>query len=152
MEAEQKIVDNKVLDDKKLQEAKVTELTQLQESATQKLIDLEKTNTELTKQLDTEQHDIKRYQQEVLSLKDEIKVAQEGQDNILQRFNSNREKQEHDNNKVRETIKFLRDENHNLMSTHAEETASLSDKINELEHKLTEYRLKFEYAQKQLAN
>ena len=77
-------------------------------------------------------------------------MAQEGQENILQRFNSNREKQETENNKVRETIKFLRDENHQLISDNNEQKIQFTDQAYELENKLTEYRLKFEYAQKQL--
>ena len=92
------------------------------------------------------------YQQEVSVLNEQLKVAQDGQENILQRFNSNRDKQEIENNKVRETIKFLRDENHQLISDTAEIKSQYTDQISELEHKLTEYRLKFEYAQKQLAN
>ncbi len=70
----------------------------------------------------------------------------------MKRFNANREKQEQDNDKVRETIKFLRDENHELTSTATEQTTKYTEQIQELEHKLTEYRLKFEYAQKQLSN
>ena len=46
-------------------------------------------------------------------------------------------------NKARETIKYLRDENSEL-------NRKLDQQINELEDKLTEYRLRFEYAQKQL--
>ena len=85
-------------------------------------------------------------------LNEQVKVAQDGQENILQRFNANRDKQEQENNKVRETIKFLRDENHQLTSESGELKAQYTEQINDLELKLTEYRLKFEYAQKQLAN
>jgi beta-phosphoglucomutase-like phosphatase (HAD superfamily) len=95
---------------------------------------------------------VQLYQQEVSALKEQVQVAQEGQENILQRFNSNRDKQEQENNKVRETIKFLRDENHELTSASSSQAAEFKEQINELEHKLTEYRLKFEYAQKQLSN
>ena len=128
------------------------EAKHLQKSAQQKIIELEKTNESLSKQIDTEQNDIKLYQQEVGVLNEQVKVAQEGQENILLRFNSNRDKQEIENNKIRETIKFLRDENHQLLSDNEEQKTQFTDQINELDHKLTEYRLKFEYAQKQLAN
>ena len=117
-----------------------------------KIIELDKTNQALTKQIETEQNDVKLYQQEVSVLNEQVKVAQDGQENILQRFNANRDKQEQENNKVRETIKFLRDENHQLTSESGELKAQYTEQINDLELKLTEYRLKFEYAQKQLAN
>ena len=55
----------------------------------------------------------------------------------------NKNKQELEYNKARETIKYLRDENSEL-------NRKLDQQINELEDKLTEYRLRFEYAQKQL--
>jgi hypothetical protein len=128
------------------------EAKQLQTAAQQNIIELEKAKTSLEQQVATEQQDVKLYQKEVTVLAEQLKVAQEGQDNILERFNSNREKQEIENTKVRETIKFLRDENHDLLTAKSVETTEYTDKINELEHKLTEYRLKFEYAQKQLAN
>ncbi len=125
---------------------------QLQAAAQQNIIELEKANVQLKEQVETEQNDIKLYQQEVSVLNDQVKIAQEGQENILNRFNSNREKQEVENDKVRETIKFLRDENHQLISDNSEQKSQFNVQTNELEHKLTEYRLKFEYAQKQLTN
>jgi hypothetical protein len=126
------------------------QVKQLQITAQQNIIELEKANKQLSDKVDTEQNDIKLYQQEVSVLNDQVKVAQEGQENILQRFNSNRDRQEVENNKVRETIKFLRDENHQLISDSVDQKAEFTDKLSEVEHKLTEYRLKFEYAQKQL--
>ncbi|TYK66612.1 hypothetical protein [Colwellia echini] len=132
---------------KATEEAKI-----LQSSAQQNIIELEKKNIELTKKLEAEQKDVQLYQQEVMVLNEQLKVAQDGQESILQRFNSNRDKQEIENNKVRDTIKFLRDENHQLISATAEQKTEFTAQLNELEHKLTEYRLKFEYAQKQLAN
>jgi hypothetical protein len=140
------------LDEMKVINEEGEQAKQLQSAAQQNIIELEKANEQLNKQLETEQNDIKLYQQEVTVLNDQVKVAQEGQENILNRFNSNRDKQEVENNKVRETIKFLRDENHQLIIDNSEQKAQFSDQTNELEHKLTEYRLKFEYAQKQLTN
>ena len=142
----------KQVEEQEASASQVQERQQLQETAQQAIIELEKNKAELLKQIETEQTDVKLYQQEVGALKDQVKVAEEGQENILQRFNSNREKQEKDNEKVRETIKFLRDENHDLISSHAEQNTTFNEQIHELEHKITEYRLKFEYAQKQLAN
>ena len=140
------------LDEIKANNAINQEARQLQEAAQQNIIELEKVNQALTKQVEVEQSDVKLYQQEVSVLKEQVQVAQEGQENILQRFNSNRDKQEQENNKVRETIKFLRDENHELTSASSSQAAEFKEQINGLEHKLTEYRLKFEYAQKQLSN
>jgi hypothetical protein len=152
MAAEQKISENKILENTKTYETKIAELIQLKEKIAKKVLNLEKNNTDLFEQLIAEKDNVKLHQEDALVLKEKVKAADEGQESILQRFNNNREKQEKNDNKVRETIKFLRDENHNLMSSQAEESASLSERINELELKLTEYRLKFEYAQKQLTS
>ena len=48
-----------------------------------------------------------------------------------------------EDNQIRTTLKSLRDENHQLKQR-------LDDDIADMESKLTEYRLKFEYAQKQI--
>lgn len=98
----------------------------------------------------TEKADIEWYQKEVSALKSQVALAQEGQENILNRFNANREKQEKDNDQIRETIKYLRDENNDMITQNNIQKEGFIEKISELEHKLTEYRLKFEYAQKQL--
>jgi len=140
------------LDDIKAINEAAEQAKEVQEIAQQKIIDLEKANEQLSKQVETEQNDIKLYQQEVSVLNDQVKVAQDGQENILKRFNTNRDKQEQENNQVRETIKFLRDENHELTSAIEVQKTESTEKVSELELKLTEYRLKFEYAQKQLAN
>lgn len=126
------------------------QIKKIQAAAQQKITELETVNKQLSNKVEMEQKDIKLYQQEVAVLNDQVKVAQQGQENILQRFNSNRDKQEIENNKVRETIKFLRDENHQLISDNDVQKVQFSEQISELEHKSTEYRLKFEYAQKQL--
>ena len=69
---------------------------------------------------------------------------------MLTRLQVNREKQEQENDKVRETIKYLRDENSDVTSQNNQQKEQFMEQIHELENKLTEYRLKFEYAQKQL--
>ena len=124
----------------------------LQSAAQQNIIELEKSNDQLLNKVEVEKNEVKLYQQEITVLTDQVKVAQQGEENILQRFNNNREKQEIENNIVREAIKSLRDENHQLIRDIEEQKAQFSEKINETEHKLTEYRLKFEYAQKKLMN
>ncbi len=122
-----------------------------QEALQQQLTQLEKYSKELADNLATEKSDIKLYQKEVESLKSKVQVAQEGQEHVLNRFNTNREKQEKDNDQVRETIKYLRDENSEMITQLFTQKEDFMEQIQELESKLTEYRLKFEYAQKQLS-
>lgn len=55
----------------------------------------------------------------------------------------NKDKQEVEYNKIRETIKYLGDENTEL-------NLKLEQQVNALKDKLTAYRLRFDYAQKQL--
>ncbi len=141
-----------LLDDIKTINLANEQAKQLQGTAQQKIIELDKANQELTTQLETAKKEVELSQQEISVLNEQVKVAQEEQEKILQRFNSNREKQDQENSQVRETIKFLRDENHELTTENETKVDVLTKQINELEHKLTEYRLKFEYAQKQLAN
>ena len=123
---------------------------QAQVVSQQQISQLEIKNQELTTSLITEKVDIEWYQKEVSALKSQVALAQEGQENILNRFNANREKQEKDNDQIRETIKYLRDENNDMITQNNIQKEGFIEKISELEHKLTEYRLKFEYAQKQL--
>lgn len=123
---------------------------QAQVVSQQQISQLEIKNQELTTSLITEKADIEWYQKEVSALKSQVALAQEGQENILNRFNANREKQEKDNDQIRETIKYLRDENNDMITQNNIQKEGFIEKISELEHKLTEYRLKFEYAQKQL--
>lgn len=115
------------------------------------LTKLEKNHEELLDKLITEQSGFKRSQKEIEGLNSQVKLAQEGQENLLKRFNANREKQEKENDQVRDTIKNLRDENNELNTKNDESKAKYLEQIHELESKLTEYRLKFEYAQKQLS-
>lgn len=129
---------------------KENQLQQLQGEFQHKVAQLENKNQELVNNLITEQSEIKVYQKEIDSLKSQVTLAQEGQESILNRFNDSRDKQERDNDKVRETIKYLRDENSEMITQHNEKKEQFLEQIHELESKLTEYRLKFEYAQKQL--
>jgi len=147
---EQSQIKQQHLADKKEAETQYKQQQDAQELSQQKVSELEVKNQELANQLITEQADINLYQKEVSSLKSQVTLAQEGQENVLNRFNATREKQEKDNDQVRETIKYLRDENSDMITQNNSQKEDFIEQINELEHKLTEYRLKFEYAQKQL--
>jgi len=123
---------------------------EIQDKLKERITILETRNKELANNLIAEQSNIKSYQKEVESLKSQTKLAQEGQQNILNRFNTSRDKQAKDNDQVRETIKYLRDENSEMITQHNEKKKQFIEQTHDLESKLTEYRLKFEYAQKQL--
>jgi len=86
----------------------------------------------------------KRYQKQSEHLKEQVESLKEEAISREQRFETGREKQEIEYNKARETIKYLRDENNDL-------NTKLEQQVTELQDKLTEYRLRFEYAQKELA-
>ncbi len=138
------------LEDKKSSSLQHKQSQQECDALEQQLAQLTTKNQQLADNLITEQADIKLYQKEVSSLKSQVKLAQEGQENILNRYNANRDKQEKENDQVRETIKYLRDENSDMITQHNEHKEQFIGQIHDLESKLTEYRLKFEYAQKQL--
>ena len=106
------------------------ELEQRNQSIAANLSDLEKEN--------------QQQQNQIIQLNKELKVSNEQISNVQQRFVDNRDKQESEYTQARETIKYLRDENHEL-------NEKLTTEVADLETKLTEYRLRFEYAQKQLA-
>jgi len=147
---EQSQIQQQLLADKKENDLQRQQQQRDQGISQQQINQLEIKNQELANSLKTEQADIALYQKEVSALKSQVTLAQEGQENILNRFNANREKQEKDNNQVRETIKYLRDENNDMITQNNIQKEEFIEKTSELEHKLTEYRLKFEYAQKQL--
>lgn len=147
---EQAQIKNQQLTEQKSADLQHKQQQQAQVELQQQIDLLETKNQELKSRLITEQSDVELYQKEVSSLKSQLTLAQEGQENILNRFNTNRDKQEKDNNQVRETIKYLRDENNNMITQNNIQKKEYSERIVELENKLTEYRLKFEYAQKQL--
>ncbi|MBL0710028.1 MAG: hypothetical protein JJV99_03265 [Colwellia sp.] len=138
------------LEEKKCFSQQEKQADQKQALTTQQLVALTTKNQELVDSLITEQTNIKLYQKEVSSLKSQVNLAQKGQENILNRYNASREKQEKDNNQVRETIKYLRDENSDMVTQHNKHKEQFMEQIHDLEGKLTEYRLKFEYAKKQL--
>ena len=150
LQNEQSQIKQQQLSDKETNDLYQRQQQQAQEISQQKIAQLEIKNQELINSLIIEQADIQLYQKEVSTLKSEMTLAQEGYENLLNRFNTNREKQEKDNDQVRETIKYLRDENNDMITQNNRQEEVFIEKISELEYKLTEYRLKFEYAQKQL--
>jgi hypothetical protein len=97
---------------------------------------LSEKNHELTRALNDLEQQINQLEQ---SLQTEKSIVLKNQQTVQE----NKVKQELEYNKARETIKYLRDENTEL-------NRKLIQQVNELEDKLTEYRLRFEYAQKQL--
>ena len=112
----------------------------------------QKTTEDLQQKIDNESDklstantEIMQHQQEMSAMNTKVIEAKENVINTQQRFESGREKQENEYNKARETIKYLRDENLEL-------STKLDQDVSELEDKVREYRLRFEYAQKQLTN
>ncbi len=145
---EQEVSSQKMQRQQEQNEAKTQK--EIQGKLKERITILETRNKELANNLIAEQSNIKSYQKEVESLKSQTKLAQEGQQNILNRFNTSRDKQAKYNDQVRETIKYLRDENSEMITQHNEKKKQFIEQTHDLESKLTEYRLKFEYAQKQL--
>jgi chromosome segregation ATPase len=100
-------------------------------------------NRDLTKNAEESNRIIDGYQQEITHLKENYESANNNAQQVKQRAEANKEKQESEFTKARDTIKYLRDENLDL-------NTKLDKQVTELEDKLREYRLRFEYAQKQL--
>ena len=98
----------------------------------------------LTTELNNEKSSSGDMQPYIQSLKDEIAEAKKEQMTFQQRIDSTRARFDNDNNQARSMIKTLRDENQSLTDVN-------KTKVTELENQITEYRLRFEYAQKQLA-
>ncbi len=129
---------------------KISQLTKENSIAQQKIAQVTEENKKLSQSLASQQEEVKLSKKQAETLEAQLVSAQQEQENILSRFKINRDKQERDNEQVRETIKYLRDENNEMISENNKEKADFIERINKLELKLTEYRLKFEYAQKQL--
>jgi chromosome segregation ATPase len=130
--------------------AKDQEQQEVYKSALEKIVQLEKSNQELLDNLEAQQSGVQSTQTEIESLTSQLVLVENEKKDLSARLQANREKQEQENDKVRETIKNLRDENSEVTTVHNEQKSQFVEQINELENKLTEYRLKFGYAQKQL--
>jgi len=117
---------------------------------TDKLALLEKNVIELTAQnkmisnnYKAATESVETYKLEINTLKEKYSNANLTAEDTKKRIEVNKKKQESEYNKARDTIKYLRDENLELHT-------QLDQKVTALEDKLREYRLRFEYAQKQL--
>ncbi|OKY25608.1 hypothetical protein [Thalassotalea sp. PP2-459] len=91
--------------------------------------------------------DIKAIETQLIDSQENTEQLKQSLVECQQKFDGQQAKkyqQESEYAKARETIKSLRDENQAL-------TATLTETINDFEQQVTEYRLRFEYAQKELA-
>jgi len=120
-------------------EAQVTKT----ETAMSKFSELELSYTQALENLEKIEQDLNKKQTQLTTVKAELDQDRARTAKNRQLHQENKGKQEVEYNKARETIKYLRDENTEL-------NRKLDQQINELEDKLTEYRLRFEYAQKQI--
>lgn len=110
---------------------------------TEKIDALTKQVSLLKNQLTKEEQHSAQQQLTLDKLNTQVKQALASEQRAEERLISAKQRFEQDNNTTRETIKYLRDENLALNAKHAQE-------LTELEDKLREYRLRFEYAQQQL--
>lgn len=122
---------------------RMTELDNKRTSLEKNIIELTTKNKELIKSYEESNTMIDGYQQEIIHLKDHHEKANNNAQEIIKRVEANKGKQESEYTKARDTIKYLRDENLDL-------NTKLDQQVTALEDKLREYRLRFEYAQKQL--
>jgi chromosome segregation ATPase len=131
-------------DDKHQLSQKVNELEAVVKGQTQQNKNLQDSVLELEQQ-QQELLDIKQQDQQVIAkLETQVQKAHENISTLQDRFHAKQERQEVDYNKARETIKYLRDENLELNTKLEQEVAALEEKV-------TEYRLRFEYAQQHIA-
>ncbi|MGB0938519.1 MAG: hypothetical protein ACPGTQ_13745 [Colwellia sp.] len=146
----------------KLKETSQQQLIELQQKQLKEHLSLEeslkKTVTELTERTEKSEAAFAKKQQEIvtlhesstLALKEKLQALEKEHDSTLSRFSLAKEKQEQENTLVRDTIKNLRHENNELKEQKSKESTELSEQVSLLEQKITEYRLRFEYAQKQI--
>jgi len=139
------IGDKQILDDKNSIHQLKDQMSEIQTHWQKTTEELQQKHDVLDDSLSKANTDNMQYQQEISALNGKVSSAKESVLSSQQRFESGREKQENEYNKARETIKYLRDENLELSSKLEQEVAELEDKVRE-------YRLRFEYAQKQLTN
>lgn len=124
---------------------KINDLSDQLSKLQKNIIDLTTTNTKLTGDFDAVSKDVARFKQENAALSENHQNMLNSAQETQKRLESNKNKQESEYNQARETIKQLRDENREL-------NMKLDTQVTELEDKLREYRLRFEYAQKQLSH
>jgi len=127
------------------QKSQMDELTTKASSADKEIATLSDKHDKLVSLYEETNNSVDSYQQEIVNLKEKHDTANQKLVDVKERVEANKEKQEAEYNKARDTIKYLRDENLEL-------SAKLDQEVSELEDKIREYRLRFEYAQKQLNN
>ena len=108
-----------------------------------KLAEIEVTYAKSLVDIASIEKDLAEKQRQLTAVQTELDEDRKKTANNRLLHQENKDKQEVEYNKARETIKYLRDENTEL-------NRRLDQQISELEDKLTEYRLRFEYAQKEL--
>jgi hypothetical protein len=149
-------------EESKLKEISQQQLIELQQKQLKDHLSLEETLkskvAELTAVTEKSEANFAEKQQEInalhesntLALSEKLQVLEKDHESVLKRFSLAKEKQEQENTLVRDTIKNLRHENNELKAKKSSESDELAEQVNLLEQKMTEYRLKFEYAQKQI--
>ena len=134
-----------------LQQKQLKEHLSLEASLKNKVAELteltEKSEASFVKQ---QQESVKLHESSTLALKEKLQAIEKEYELALSRTSIAKEKQERENSLVRDTIKSLRHENNELRAQKSVESNELTEQVSLLEQKITEYRLKFEYAQKQI--
>ncbi|WOH36542.1 hypothetical protein RI844_14345 [Thalassotalea fonticola] len=105
---------------------------------------LNKDKDSIQSQYEQLQHSSANGTSEVTRLERLLEFEREKIAEYVQKNAAIKSRQDSSDVQIRHTLKDLRDENHELKR-------QLSDELAEMESKVTEYRLKFEYAQKQIA-
>ncbi len=118
---------------------KITSQAESLKAESEKLAELEASHNLALKAIEQFELSISEKQKQITVLEQEL--AKTAKSRLWHQ--ENKDKQESEYNKARETIKYLRDENSEL-------NRKLEHQVNELEDKIREYRLRFEYAQKEL--
>lgn len=146
-------IEKKTLALSQFQQQADSQIKDLEEKINQQMLVIDEHNEQITKGksayqtlFDDNENVLKKLdesKQQVCELEQQLQTEKSAIIKNRQMVQESKNKQELEYNKARETIKYLRDENTDL-------NHKLEQQVNELEDKLTEYRLRFEYAQKQL--
>lgn len=146
-------IEKKTLALSQFQQQADSQIKDLEEKINQQMLVIDEHNEQITKGksayqtlFDDNENVLKKLdesKQQVCELEQQLQTEKSAIIKNRQMVQESKNKQELEYNKARETIKYLRDENTDL-------NHKLEQQVSELEDKLTEYRLRFEYAQKQL--
>lgn len=116
---------------------------ELLEAESTKLAELQQLHNKALAAIEKAEQGLNEKQQQLTLVQTELEKDRAAMAKNRLWHQENKDKQESEYNKARETIKYLRDENSEL-------NRKLEQQVHELEDKVTEYRLRFEYAQKEL--